>query len=66
MVLVVVQVGDFMSTVIGGEWWKVKKRYLGLLLKKMKGENLKGLLLGLRMKGNGLASCGAKERRTRG
>jgi hypothetical protein len=23
-----------MSMMTGGEWWKVKKRYLGLLLKK--------------------------------
>ncbi len=55
-----------MNTVIGGEWWKVKKKYLGLFLKKRSGESLKRLLLGLRMKGNGLLSCGAKERRIGG
>ncbi len=37
-----------------------------LLFKKRNGESLKRLLLGLRMKGNGLLSCGAKERRTGG
>jgi hypothetical protein len=25
------QVGNFMSMVISGEWWKIKKRYLSLL-----------------------------------
>jgi len=32
MVGVVAQVGNFMSMVISGEWWKIKNRYLNLLL----------------------------------
>jgi Holliday junction resolvase RusA-like endonuclease len=31
MVLVAIQVGNFMSMVKGREWWKVKKRQLNLL-----------------------------------
>jgi hypothetical protein len=34
MVLAIIQLGDFIRVVIEGKWWKVKKRYLGLLLKK--------------------------------
>jgi hypothetical protein len=51
MVLVITQVGDFINVVTRGKGWKVKKRYLALLLNKgnrsrKKGKNLKGLLLG--------------------
>jgi hypothetical protein len=28
---VVVQLGNFMSMVTSGEWWKIKNRYLNLL-----------------------------------
>jgi hypothetical protein len=55
MVLAITEVGDFINLVTRGKGWKVKKRYLGLLLKKRdrsrkKGKNLKGLLLGPRNK----------------
>jgi hypothetical protein len=33
MVLVAIQVRNFMSMATIGEWWKIKKRYLDLLLK---------------------------------
>jgi hypothetical protein len=33
MVLAAIQVGNLMSMVRGGEWWKVKKRQLNLVLK---------------------------------
>jgi hypothetical protein len=33
MVGVSTQVGNFVSMVISGEWWRIKKRYLDLLLK---------------------------------
>ncbi len=34
MVGAVVQVGNFMSMVTSGEWWKIKNRYLNLLLNR--------------------------------
>jgi hypothetical protein len=47
--------GGFHKLVTRGKGWKIKKRYMGLLLKKgdrsrKKGKNLKGLLLGPRNK----------------
>jgi hypothetical protein len=32
MIGVAIQVGNFMSMVTSGEWWKIKKRYLSLSL----------------------------------
>jgi hypothetical protein len=32
MVRAAIQVGNFMSMVISGKWWRIKKRYLSLLL----------------------------------
>jgi hypothetical protein len=48
MVRATIQVGNLMSMVTNGEWWRIKKRYLNLLLdrgdKNRKGKRtLKGV-----------------------
>ncbi len=59
-----------MNAVTRGRWRSFKKRHMGLVLEKKelgveKGKELERVVVGPRNEGNGLASCGAKERRTR-
>jgi ABC-type lipoprotein release transport system permease subunit len=64
------QVKNFMSVVTRGKWRRFKKRHMGLVLGKRelgveKGKKLEMVVVGPRNEGNGLPSCGARERKIR-